>query len=338
MHRHGSEERAAGLVKVYAFFGHEQWPAESVVRWAVLAERLGFDGVMVSDHTQPWVDDHGAAGFAFATLGAVASATERLRMATGVVTPLFRYHPAVVALAASTIARLSGGRFDLGVGTGERINEAPLGLPFPGYDERAARMAEALDIIRGLLDGHEMDYDGGHYRTEGFRLAAPPTSPVPIWMAAQGPRSAALAGGSADAVITSVKDPQETLDRVLGPAREAAAAAGRPPTPVVATRWAVHAASSDEAWQALLPWRGLRVPGRDRATGPRELRLQADRMPRREVLAAFPRAAGAAELVEVYRPLVDELCAEVVVAQLASVDPAATLEMFAVEVLPELRR
>jgi G6PDH family F420-dependent oxidoreductase len=323
------------MTQVYVFFGHEQWPPSAVVRWAALAEKLGFDGVMVSDHTQPWVDDHGASGFAFATLGAIAASTERLRMATGVVTPLFRYHPATVALAASSLAGLSGGRLDLGLGTGERINEAPLGLHFPGYGERAERMAEALDIIRRLLDGEEVDHDGAHYRTDGFRLATPPPSPVPIWMAAQGPRSATLAGRNADAVITSVRDPETTLDRVVRPAREAAA--GRPAPRVVATRWSVHAGSEDEAWQALLAWRGLRVPGRDRAIDPAELRKRADRMPRGEVLSAFPAAASPAELLGVYRPLVDELGADVVVAQLASTDLESTLRMFAAEVLPELR-
>jgi coenzyme F420-dependent glucose-6-phosphate dehydrogenase len=199
-------------------------------------------------------------------------------------------------------------------------------------------MAEALEIIRRLLDGEEVDFDGDHYRTERFRLALPPPSPVPIWMAAQGPRSASLAGRAADAVITSVKDPQTTLARVVAPAREAAADAGRPAPRVVTTRWSVHAASADEAWRALLPWRGLRVPGRDRATGPRELREQADRMPRDEVLEAFPAAADAAAMIRLYRPLVDDLAADVVIAQLASTDLESTLRMFAGEVLPELRR
>jgi coenzyme F420-dependent glucose-6-phosphate dehydrogenase len=326
------------MTQIYAFLGHEQWPPAAVLRWATLAERLGFDGVMVSDHTQPWVDDRGASGFAFSTLGAVAVSTERLRMATGVVTPLFRYHPAIVALAAASIAGLSGGRFELGVGTGERINEAPMGLPFPGYEERNERMTEALEIIRGLLDGEEVHFEGRHYRTDGFRLATPPPSPVPIWMAAQGPRSSALAGRAADGVITSVKDAAESLERVAGPAREAAAAAGRPAPRLVATRWSVHAASEEEAWEALLPWRGLRVPDRDRAGSPQRLREQADRMPRSEVLSAFPAAADAGGLARIYRPLVDDLGADTVVVQIASTDIEATLRMFASEVLPELRR
>jgi coenzyme F420-dependent glucose-6-phosphate dehydrogenase len=98
-----------------------------LVEHAQLAEAAGFDMVVVSEHFHPWVDDKSASGFAFATIGAMAAATSSIEFATGVTTPLFRYHPAVVAQAAATLDRLSGGRFTLGVGTGENINEGPLG-------------------------------------------------------------------------------------------------------------------------------------------------------------------------------------------------------------------
>ena len=140
------------MTAFYYFCGHEQWQPEQLVRHAVLAEEAGFDGVVVSEHFHPWVDDESASGFAFSTLGAMAQATERVRLVTGVTTPLFRYHPGVVAQAAATIDRLSNGRFDLGVGTGENINEGPLGYSFPAYKERAGRMREALQIMRRLLD------------------------------------------------------------------------------------------------------------------------------------------------------------------------------------------
>ena len=141
------------MTRFYYFCGHEQFHPETLVRHAQLAEEAGFDGLVVSEHFHPWVDDHSASGFAYATLAAMAVATERVSLVTGVTTPLFRFHPAVVAQAAATIDRLSGGRFDLGVGTGENLNEGPLGYPFPKYAERAARMGEALEIMRRLLDG-----------------------------------------------------------------------------------------------------------------------------------------------------------------------------------------
>ena len=165
-------------------FPNENW-REFTAPWG--------QALLVSEHFHPWVDDVGASGFAFATLGAMARATHRVRLATGVITPLFRYHPAVVAQAAATIDRLSGGRFDLGVGTGENINEAPVGLPFPPYGERARRLAEAREIIRRLLDGEKVTFPGRYYQTDRARLYSPPLGRVAIWMAAGGPQSAALA-------------------------------------------------------------------------------------------------------------------------------------------------
>ena len=201
------------MTKFAYFCGHEQWQPEELVEHAVLAEKSGFDMVVVSEHFHPWVDDASASGFAFSTIGAMAASTSRLEFATGVTTPLFRYHPAVVAQAAATLDRLSGGRFTLGVGTGENINEGPLGYDFPKYAERNARMAEALEIMRRLLDGEKLTYDGEYYRTDRARLYSPPEGPVPILLAAGGPKSATLAGELAQGVVTSVKDPAETREK-----------------------------------------------------------------------------------------------------------------------------
>ena len=185
----------------FAYFcGHEQWHPEELVEQAVHAEAAGFDAVVVSEHFHPWVDDVSASGFAFSTIGAMAQATERVQLITGVTTPLFRYHPGVVAQAAATLDRLSGGRFILGVGTGENINEGPLGYEFPAYAERNARMTEALEIMRRLLDGEKLTYEGAYYQTDRAKLYSPPIGPVPILLAAGGPKSAALAGESAQGV------------------------------------------------------------------------------------------------------------------------------------------
>ncbi|MGH8945090.1 MAG: LLM class flavin-dependent oxidoreductase, partial [Acidimicrobiia bacterium] len=233
-----------------------------MVEHAAGAEKAGFDMALVSEHFHPWVDDDSAAGFAFATIGAMAVNTSRIELATGVTTPLFRYHPGVVAQAAATLDRLSDGRFTLGVGTGENINEGPLGYHFPAYAERNARMTEALEIMRSLLDGEKLDYEGEYYKTQRAQLYSPPLGRVPILLAAGGPKSATLAGEKADGVITSVKDPNETRERVIEPLKDAAEKAGRPAPIVLATRWAIMAENEDQAWQAIHPWRGLRAPGR----------------------------------------------------------------------------
>lgn len=322
----------------FAYFcGHEQWQPEELVEHAVLAERAGFDMVVVSEHFHPWVDDQSASGFAFSTIGAMAQATSRIEFATGVTTPLFRYHPGVVAQAAATLDRLSGGRFTLGVGTGENINEGPLGYEFPKYAERNARMTESLEIMRRLLDGEKLTYDGDYYRTDRAKLYSPPLGPVPILMAAGGPKSATLAGEKADGVITSVKDPATTRAEVTDPLREAASSAGKPDPTVLATRWSVFASSEDEAWEALYSWRGLRAPGRLEAVDPTELRQRADEMPREEILGRYSIVASAEEIAETYRPLCDDLGADIVTFQMASLDQPALIEMLGREVLPALR-
>jgi coenzyme F420-dependent glucose-6-phosphate dehydrogenase len=322
------------MAQFYFFLGHEQLQPEQIVEYGRLVEEAGFDGVMVSEHFQPWVDDAGAGGFAFSTLGALAVATTRVKLMTAVTTPLFRYHPAVVAQAAATIDRLSQGRFELGVGTGENLNEGVLGLNFPAYSERAARMAEALTIMRQLLDGQKVTHDGHYYQTTGAKLYSPPISRVPIYMAAGGPKSASLAGKSADGVITSVKDIAATQAKVIGPATEAA---GQKPPRIIANRWTVFGHSEDEQWEALKPWRGLRAPNRLTETDPAVLRQSADQLDRREVLSSYTLVTGANDYIEAYRPLVTDLRADAIGIQTTSTDLPATIRLIGREVLPNLR-
>lgn len=322
----------------FAYFcGHEQWQPEELVEHAVLAEKAGFDLAVVSEHFHPWVDDVSASGFAFSTIGAMAAATDGLSFATGVTTPLFRYHPAVVAQAAATLDRLSGGRFILGVGTGENINEGPLGYEFPKYAERNARMSESLEIMRKLLDGEKLTFKGDYYETDRAKLYSPPLGDVPILMAAGGPKSATLAGQKAQGVVTSVKDPAETIERVVNPLREAASQSGNPDPTVLATRWSLFAADEDEAWRALYSWRGLRAPGRLDAVDPQTLRERADELPREDVLGRYTMVNTVDEIVETYKPLVDVLGADIVTFQMASLDQPALIELLGTEVLPRLR-
>ncbi len=321
------------MTKFAYFCGHEQWQPEVLVEHARLAEAAGFDMVVVSEHFHPWVDDESASGFAFSTIGAMAAATSSIEFATGVTTPLFRYHPAVVAQAAATLDRLSGGRFTLGVGTGENINEGPLGYEFPAYAERNARMREALEIMRRLLDGEKLTFDGEYYKTDRAKLYSPPTGPVPIPLAAGGPKSAQLAGEMAQGVVTSVKDPAETREKVIEPLLSAATE-----DPIVlATRWSLFAADDEEAWQALYSWRGLRAPGRLEAVDPATLRERADEMPREEVLGRYTLVNNPDEIIAAYRPLVTELEADIVTFQMASLDQPELIRLIGSEVLPVLR-
>lgn len=332
-----SPEGAGDRVKFAWLCSHESYQPEDLVEQAVAAEEAGFDVVLGSDHFHPWVDDTSAAGFVWSWLGAVAARTSRVQLGTSVTCPLFHYHPGLIAQAAATTDRLSGGRLLLGVGTGEAINERPLGFPFPGYRERQDRMREALEIIHRLLAGEKLTFKGRYYTTETARLYSPPARPVPVLMAAGGPKSAGFAGRFADGLITSVKKPEDTVANVIGPFRRAAAGRGSGPATVLATRWTVLAASDDEAWRALSSMRGLRAPGRLEAADPADLRSRADKMDRAEVLGSYTCVRDPAGLVAAYQPLTRDVGADIVSIQVASADPMATIRVIGEQVLPKLR-
>jgi coenzyme F420-dependent glucose-6-phosphate dehydrogenase len=315
---------------------HESYQPEALVEQATAAEEAGFDVVLGSDHFHPWVDDTSAAGFVWSWLGAVAQATRRVELGTSVTCPLFHYHPALVAQMAATVDRLSDGRLFLGVGTGEAINERSMGFPFPGYAERQARMQEALEVMHRLLAGEKLTFDGEYYQTATAKLYSPPKGALPILMAAGGPKSAQFAGTYADGLITSVKNPADTVEKVIGPYRAAATTAGNEHL-VLATRWTVLADSDEAAWQALSSMRGLRAPGRLEATDPAELRIRADEMDPADVLSSYTVVPDAAGLTEAYRPLVTDVGADIVSIQVMSPDPLATIKVIGDEVLPQLR-
>src|SRR5579871_173987 len=315
---------------------HESYQPEDLVTQAVAAEEAGFDAVLGSDHFHPWVDDTSAAGFVWSWLGAVAARTTDVLLGTAVTCPLFHYHPGLVAQMAATSDRLSDGRLLLGVGTGEALNERSLGFPFPGYGERQARMQEALEIMHRMLAGEKVTFHGEYYNTETAKLYSPPKGSVPILMAAGGPKSAVFAGTYADGLITSVKDPADTVAKVIGPYRKASTEAGKEHN-VLATRWTVLADGPDQAWQALSSMRGLRAPGRLEATDPMELRVKADEMDPQEVLSSYAVVPDAAGLIESYHPLVTDVGADIVSIQVMSTDPMAAIEMIGKEVLPQLR-
>src|SRR5260370_9798679 len=153
---------------------HESYQAEDLVSQAVAAEQAGFDVVLGSDHFHPWVDDTSAAGFVWSWLGAVAAQTTNVQLGTSVTCPLFHYHPALVAQMAATTDRLSGGRLMLGVGTGEALNERPMGFPFPGYGERQARMQEAPGINHRSFAGLKETFAGEHSTMVTAKHSSPP--------------------------------------------------------------------------------------------------------------------------------------------------------------------
>jgi G6PDH family F420-dependent oxidoreductase len=192
----------------YALSSEEHAPND-LARNARLAEETGFDFALISDHFHPWIDQQGHSPFVWAVLGGIAQVTERLRLGTGVTCPTIRTHPAIIAHAAATVAAMMPGRFFLGVGTGENLNEHILGDRWPPIDVRQEMLDEAVDVIRLLWQGGEKSFYGSYYTVENARLYTLPDEPPPIYVAASGPSSGALAGLIGDGLITT--SPSESV-------------------------------------------------------------------------------------------------------------------------------
>jgi coenzyme F420-dependent glucose-6-phosphate dehydrogenase len=184
----------------------EEHGADSLVRWAREAEEAGFEFALISDHFHPWTDREGQSPFAWTVLGAIARETTRLRLGTGVTCPIRRYHPAIVAQAAATVASLMPGRFFLGVGTGEALNEHVLGQRWPSLGTRQAMLEEAVEVIRLLWSGGRHSHDGRWFSLENARIYSLPETPPPIYVAASGEESARLAGRIGDGLISTVPE------------------------------------------------------------------------------------------------------------------------------------
>ena len=189
----------------YALSSEEHPPAD-LVRNAERAEQAGFTFALISDHFHPWVDAQGHSPFVWSVIGGIAQRTERLRLGTGVTCPLIRTHPAIIAHAAATCGALMPGRFFLGVGTGENLNEHIFGDPWPAADERLAMFEEAIEVIRLLWEGGYQTYRGEYYNVENARLYTLPEQPVPIAVAASKPGAAEIAGRLGDALINVAPD------------------------------------------------------------------------------------------------------------------------------------
>jgi coenzyme F420-dependent glucose-6-phosphate dehydrogenase len=198
----------------YKLCSEEHMPRE-LVRFARVAEERGFNFAMISDHFHPWVDAQGQSPFAWSVLGAIAATTTTLQLGTGVTCPTIRFHPALAARAAATIAELAPGRFSLGLGTGENLNEHIFGDAWPGISTRRSMLREAIQVIRALWSGDWVDHDGEHYRVDRARLYSSPEQPPPILIAASGQRAAEMAGEIGNGLIGLAPDRDviETFER-----------------------------------------------------------------------------------------------------------------------------
>jgi G6PDH family F420-dependent oxidoreductase len=231
----------------------EEHPPADLVRYAQIAEDAGFEFVTMSDHFHPWLDSQGQAPFAWSVLGAVAQATTTLRIGTGVTCPIMRYRPEIIAQAAATVESLAPGRFFLGIGTGENLNEHILGRHWPPIATRQEMLVEAVDVIRALWRGEWTSHHGQHFTLEDARIYTMPAVPPPIYMAAVGPQSAEIAGRIADGFIST--SPKAELLQAF----DAAGGQGKPRYGQMSACWAKDTATARK--NAYASWRNEVVPG-----------------------------------------------------------------------------
>ncbi|NKR53404.1 glucose-6-phosphate dehydrogenase (coenzyme-F420) [Rhodococcus hoagii] len=208
----------------------EQFGPRDLVELGVMAEERGLDSVTVSDHFQPWRHNGGHAPFSIAWMTAVGERTQRLQLGTSVMTPTFRYNPAVVAQAFATMGCLYPGRVMLGVGTGEALNEIATGFKgeWPEFKERFARLRESVQLMRDLWTGDRVDFEGEYYSTKGASIYDVPEGGIPVYIAAGGPVVARYAGRAGEGFIcTSGKGMDLYTEKLIPAVKEGAEKAAR---------------------------------------------------------------------------------------------------------------
>jgi coenzyme F420-dependent glucose-6-phosphate dehydrogenase len=320
---------------------NEQFAPRELLDYAVLAEECGFDSVFVSDHLQPWRHDGGHAPFAMSWLGALGARTSRIVMGTSVLTPTFRYHPAIVAQAFATLGCLYPERVVLGLGTGESMNEVPLGVEWPDGKERFARFREAVKLIRQLWSEERVSFEGEYYRTDKATIYDRPEHPVPIYLAGSGPAATRFAGRQGDGYITtSGTDPSLYTDTLIPAVREGAEKAGRPVTDLdmmIEVKVSFDH-DRDEAMRATHFWGalGLTPEQKSGVEDPVEMQRLADELSVEQTAKRFIVSTDPDEHVERIKTYLD-LGFNHLVFHAPGPDQARFLRLYGEEILPRLR-
>jgi coenzyme F420-dependent glucose-6-phosphate dehydrogenase len=318
----------------------EQFPPRRLIDFSVSAERRGFENMAVSDHFQPWRHHGGHAPNSLVWLGAVGERTERASLGTSVLTPTLRYQPPMIAQAFATLACLNPGRVWLGIGTGEALNETPaIGIKWPNFQERSSRLAEAVEVIRRLWTGERVTFEGEYYRTVNATIYDRPEEPVPIYIAAGGPKAAALVGRLGDGFICTSGKGEDLYRTLLDALQQGAADADRDAARI--RRMIEVKVSYDHdagyAKDACRPWAALALTGEEKGGTEDPLELErlaegaADRAHTRFIVSDDPD-----EVVEKIAFYVD-LGFEELVFHFPGDDQERALEQFAADVLPRMR-
>jgi G6PDH family F420-dependent oxidoreductase len=326
---------AAGTrTRIGYFLSCEEYTPAQLIQQARLAERAGFESLWISDHFHPWNDAQGQSPFVWSLIGAVSQVCH-LPITTAVTCPTMRVHPAVIAQAAATSALLAEGRFVLGVGSGEALNEHVTGACWPMTDVRLAMLEEAVAVMRELWSGGFVDHHGEHYTVEHARIYTRPDRPPPVYVSGFGPKSAALAGRIGDGYVTTMPDAD-----LIGAFRDAGGA-GKPVQAGYKVAWGVDDDTCVEVAHRLWATQGL--PGELSQTlpSPRHFEQVSALVTPESTRKAIAYGADVARHVAAFRPYADAGIDVVHIAQIGAGHPGMDAEGFFAfyceQVLPRLR-
>ncbi|MEV4391439.1 TIGR03557 family F420-dependent LLM class oxidoreductase [Nonomuraea sp. NPDC049607] len=311
------------------FLSCEEHSPQELVRQAKAAERAGFTALWISDHFHPWLDEQGQAPFVWSVIGALAEATS-LPITTAVTCPLVRTHPVVIAQAAATTAALTGGRFRLGVGTGEALNEHVVESRWPPLDERLEMLEEAVGLMRELFTGRLVTHRGAHYRVDTARLYTLPDEPAPILMSGFGEKSTTLAGRLADGYISTAPDAGSvTMFREAG-------GGDKPVLGGLKACYAADEATARKTVHRLWPTQGIKGEASQLLPLPRHFEQLAESVTEDEAVGGSPVGPDPEVHARAIRQYVDAGFDEVYVNQIGP-EQDAFFDFYEREVLPRVR-
>ncbi|MFD8558598.1 TIGR03557 family F420-dependent LLM class oxidoreductase [Streptosporangium canum] len=311
------------------FLSSEEHGPKELVRQARLAERAGFEALWISDHFHPWLDVQGDSPFVWSVIGALAEATS-LPITTAVTCPLVRVHPAIIAQAAATSAALTGGRFRLGVGTGEALNEHIIDSRWPPASERLEMLEEAVELMRDLWSGRLVTHRGTHYDLDTARLYTLPDEPPPVYMSAFGDRAVRLAGRIADGYICT--GPSAELVRKF---RESGGE-GKPSQGGLKVCYAADEAAARKTVHRLWPTQGIKGEASQLLPLPRHFEELAEAVTEEEATASTPCGPDPEVHAQAIREYLDAGFTEVYISQIGE-EQDAFFDFYAKEVLPRVR-
>lgn len=314
----------------YTMMG-EQAGARALVDDVVRAEEAGFDFSVASDHYFPWLEEQGHSPYVWSVLGAAAQATERIPLMTYVTCPTMRYHPAVIAQKAATVQLLSNGRFRLGLGSGENLNEHVVGGGWPPTAVRQDMLAEAVEIISSLFTSGYVNYRGRHFEVESARLWDLPEHRVPIGLAVSGPRSCRLAGQKADLAI-AVEPQAELLDAFDRHGGSGKPRVGQLPMCYDQDRDAAIARAHEQ-----FRWFGGGWKVNSELPGPAAFAAANRFVQARDVAESIPCGDDVPEFVDAVRAYADAGFTEVALVQIGGDNQRPFLDWAEKELLPALR-